>query len=218
MKTRSTPKDHLPAELAANLDPIFASGAPEQAQQGALERLHDSLAAASNQLYFYTQFEHRLTDAIFAMVHQGRLVAVDLGISPETFLARAEQRFGEQPYLAPERLAHVEQQLHEYLDGRRLEFEIETDLGLLTEFQRQVLAATSQIPRGTVVTYLDIARKIGKPKAVRAVGQALGRNPVPIVIPCHRVIAANGSLGGYSGGGGLVTKTRLLQLEGAMLA
>jgi methylated-DNA-[protein]-cysteine S-methyltransferase len=63
---------------------------------------------------------------------------------------------------------------------------------------------------------MDIARKIGNPKAVRAVGQALGRNPIPIVIPCHRVIASNGSLGGYSGGGGLETKAKLLQLEGAL--
>jgi methylated-DNA-[protein]-cysteine S-methyltransferase len=77
--------------------------------------------------------------------------------------------------------------------------------------------AAWEIPHGRIVTYGEIARRIGKPKAARAVGQALGRNPVPIVIPCHRVISSDGSLGGYSGGGGLETKTKLLELENSTL-
>ena len=88
------------------------------------------------------------------------------------------------------------------------------DLSAITDFQRQVLLAACQIPRGQVVTYTDIARRIGRPKAARAVGQALSRNPVPIVVPCHRVLAADGSLRGYTGGGGLHTKRQLLTLEG----
>ena len=98
------------------------------------------------------------------------------------------------------------EQIKDYLNGERTNFEIPIDLSSLTNFQRQVLLATLQIPRGQIVTYGEIARRIGNPKSMRAVGQALGRNPIPIVIPCHRVIASNGSLGGYSGGGGLETK------------
>jgi methylated-DNA-[protein]-cysteine S-methyltransferase len=79
-----------------------------------------------------------------------------------------------------------------------------------------VLQAVRTIPAGTVWTYGQMARAIGKPQASRAVGQALGRNPVPVVVPCHRVIAGDGSLGGYSGGGGLASKRLLLDLEGAL--
>ena len=79
-----------------------------------------------------------------------------------------------------------------------------------------MLQTARNIPQGTLWTYGQVAQAIGKPKASRAVGQALGRNPVPIVIPCHRVIASDGSLGGYSGGGGLESKRFLLGLEGAL--
>ena len=109
-------------------------------------------------------------------------------------------------------------QITNYLSGNRTTLDLPYDIHTLTPFQQQVLLAALQIPRGQVYTYADIARKIGNPKAVRAVGQALGRNPVPIVIPCHRVVASNGKLGGYSGGGGLATKRKLLVLEGAMMA
>jgi methylated-DNA-[protein]-cysteine S-methyltransferase len=78
------------------------------------------------------------------------------------------------------------------------------------------LQAVRTIPAGTVWTYGQMARAIGNPRASQAVGQALGRNPVPVVIPCHRVIASDGSLGGYSGGGGLASKRLLLNLEGAL--
>jgi methylated-DNA-[protein]-cysteine S-methyltransferase len=87
----------------------------------------------------------------------------------------------------------------------------------MSEFQRRVLNIALKIPRGKVLTYGDVAKAIGKPQASRAVGQALGHNPVPIVIPCHRVLGADGSLHGYSAGGGLQTKAWLLQLEGAVL-
>ncbi|NIL95766.1 MAG: methylated-DNA--[protein]-cysteine S-methyltransferase, partial [Planctomycetales bacterium] len=100
-----------------------------------------------------------------------------------------------------------------YLEGSRLTFDLPLDLRRVTDFQRQVLQAAAGVPRGQVTTYGEIARQIGKPNAARAVGQALGRNPVPIVIPCHRVIAADGSLRGYSGGGGIRSKAKLLQLE-----
>jgi methylated-DNA-[protein]-cysteine S-methyltransferase len=81
-----------------------------------------------------------------------------------------------------------------------------------------VLNAARQVPRGQVATYGEIAERIGKPRAFRAVGQALRNNPIPIVIPCHRVINADGTLGGYGGKVGSQRKIQLLQLEGAILA
>jgi methylated-DNA-[protein]-cysteine S-methyltransferase len=108
----------------------------------------------------------------------------------------------------------VETQLQEYFNGQRRSF----DLLLVpsgTDFQRSVLTALQTIPYGETRSYADIARQIGRPAAVRAVGAANGRNPLPIVIPCHRVIGADGSLTGF--GGGLATKLLLLQLEGIEL-
>jgi O-6-methylguanine DNA methyltransferase len=86
---------------------------------------------------------------------------------------------------------------------------------VLTPFQREVLSTACRISRGQVWTYQQVAEAMGRPKSSRPVGQALARNPVPIVIPCHRVVASDGSLGGYSGGSGLAAKRWLLRLEGA---
>ena len=108
----------------------------------------------------------------------------------------------------------AKKQLGEYFLGKRLTFELELE-PQGTPFQIAVLDALVQIPYGETRSYKDIAIKIGRPKAMRAVGAANGRNPLPIVIPCHRVIGANGSLTGF--GGGLETKTFLLDLEGENL-
>ncbi len=96
--------------------------------------------------------------------------------------------------------------------------ELSVDLSSITPFQRSVLKETSNIPRGQVATYAEIAKRIGKPKAVRAVGQALRRNPIPIAVPCHRVIASDGTLGGYAGKLGDKRKVALLRLEGVVFA
>ncbi|MBO6564724.1 MAG: methylated-DNA--[protein]-cysteine S-methyltransferase [Pseudomonadales bacterium] len=104
----------------------------------------------------------------------------------------------------------AEDQLNEYFEGRRQVFELKLQPSG-TPFQLQVLTALQEIPFGETRSYLEIARSIGRPKAVRAVGAANGRNPLPIVIPCHRVIGTNGSLTGF--GGGLAAKAYLLGLE-----
>jgi len=111
----------------------------------------------------------------------------------------------------------VSAQLEEYFSGRRRSFDLPLDLSSLTPFQRQVLAVTSRIPWGEVWSYQRVADKMGRPKSSRPVGQALGRNPIPIVIPCHRVIASDGSLGGYCGKTGLDLKHWLLRHEGVQL-
>jgi O-6-methylguanine DNA methyltransferase len=111
---------------------------------------------------------------------------------------------------APNRRAVT--QLLAFLEGKRQEFELELD-PRGTPFQRAVWAALLRIPYGETRSYGDVARELGRPRAVRAVGTANGANPIAIVIPCHRVVAAGGHLGGY--GGGLPLKRRLLALEGA---
>jgi methylated-DNA-[protein]-cysteine S-methyltransferase len=104
----------------------------------------------------------------------------------------------------------VTAQLKEYFAGQRREFELELEL-VGTPFQRQVWAALCDIPYGQVISYGELAARIGRPSASRAVGLANGRNPVSIVVPCHRVVGANGSLTGY--GGGMERKEYLLGLE-----
>jgi len=114
----------------------------------------------------------------------------------------------------PSRCAHAIVQLEEYLAGNRRTFDLMID-PRGTDFQRKVWAVVGQIPYGTTSTYGAVASRLGDPKTVRAVGGANGANPIPIVIPCHRVVGADGSLVGY--GGGLPLKTALLELEGARL-
>ncbi len=107
-------------------------------------------------------------------------------------------------------LAETVKQLREYFAGRRTQFDLPLALEG-TAFQRSVWRCLSEIPYGETISYGELARRVGNPKAARAVGSANGKNPIAIVIPCHRVIAGDGTLGGF--GGGLPTKTKLLELE-----
>jgi len=115
---------------------------------------------------------------------------------------------------APERTDRVRRQLDEYFAGDRRRFDVPIDWRALHGFREQVLRATARIPFGQVSTYREIAIEAGSPNAYRAAGNALGSNPVPIVVPCHRVLHAGGGLGGYTGG--LDRKRFLLGLEGVV--
>jgi methylated-DNA-[protein]-cysteine S-methyltransferase len=113
----------------------------------------------------------------------------------------------------PERLADAVAQLEEYFGKARRKFDLELDLAeSLTDFQRDVYRRLLEIEYGHVASYGQVARDVGKPDMARAVGQAVGANPIPIVVPCHRVVASDGSLTGF--GGGLRAKVALLKLEG----
>lgn len=103
------------------------------------------------------------------------------------------------------------EELREYFSGERRSFDLDVDLTGVTEFQKTVLEATARIPFGATVTYGELAERIDRPEASRAVGSALGENPVPIVVPCHRVVRSDGSVGGYTAGAGY--KRQLLELE-----
>jgi methylated-DNA-[protein]-cysteine S-methyltransferase len=117
---------------------------------------------------------------------------------------------------APSRLDKVRRELDEYFEGRRHEFDLAIDWSLTHGFFRRVLRQTARIGYGSVGTYAEVARRAGSPRAVRAAGNALGSNPIPIVVPCHRVVRTGGGLGGY--GGGLERKEYLLRLEGVLAA
>jgi methylated-DNA-[protein]-cysteine S-methyltransferase len=107
-------------------------------------------------------------------------------------------------------------QLDEYFRGRRRSFEIPIDWALTAGFRRRVLRATARVPFGNLSTYREVATAAGHPRAARAAGNALGANPIPVVVPCHRVVRTGGELGGYTGG--LERKLLLLELEGSLPA
>jgi methylated-DNA-[protein]-cysteine S-methyltransferase len=111
----------------------------------------------------------------------------------------------------PTRLDRVRRELDDYFARRRRRFDLRIDWALTTPFGRRVLEAALRIAPGDVATYGEVAARVGKPRAARAVGNALGSNPIPIVVPCHRVVPAAGGLGGY--GGGVERKALLLELE-----
>ena len=127
----------------------------------------------------------------------------------EESLART---FGPRVLRSP--LDDVRRELDEYFQGERREFDLPIDLRV-APFHADVLAELARVPYGRTETYGALAAKVGRPKAARAVGTVMNRNPIPIVLPCHRIVAANGALTGYAGG--LEIKRHLLQLEGAML-
>jgi len=118
---------------------------------------------------------------------------------------------------AAEARGHVRRltkQLVRYFEGKRVRFDVPLDLSRGTAFQRAVWRACARIPRGETRSYADLARMAGRPGAARAVGNAMHNNPVPIAVPCHRVIKSDGSLGGF--GSGVSLKKKLLRLEGAL--
>ncbi|HTX93284.1 MAG TPA: methylated-DNA--[protein]-cysteine S-methyltransferase [Anaerolineales bacterium] len=133
----------------------------------------------------------------------------------EAFLARHFKRPIE---FAPERVREVETQLKEFLAGKRRDFTFAIDWSVLRPFQQAVLRATYEIPCGETRTYKEIAEQIGHPGAARAVGRAEATNPMPLVLPCHRVLGTDGKLHGYGMAEGLKTKEWLLKLEGAVIA
>lgn len=135
--------------------------------------------------------------------------------SEEQFLERAREALGEELIREEQPPANVARRVVAAIEGRR-PLPSQVDLSTVTPFQRAVLQAALRIPRGEVRSYAWIARELGHPRAVRAVGTALARNPIPFVIPCHRVVRTNGDLGNYSGGG-VETKARILQYEGVDL-
>jgi methylated-DNA-[protein]-cysteine S-methyltransferase len=132
---------------------------------------------------------------------------------PERDAEALARVFGRRVLRAPGALDDARRQLDEYFEGRRRAFDLSLDLGLSRDFSRRVLLELGRVPYGEVTTYGTLAARAGAPRAARAVGTVMNRNPIPIVLPCHRVVGASGSLVGY--GGGIERKKALLELESA---
>ena len=180
----------------------------------ALEALYGDAAAAPRRTIYYCALPTPI-GRVFVAAGEAGLVRLSFRQSEASFVAEL-RRLGADVVRSPARTADIVHQLRAYFAGERRSFDVRLDLRHTTPFQRRVLLAAARVPAGQVVSYGEIARRIGQPQGSRAVGQALGQNPVPIVIPCHRVIAAGGRIGGYTGGLGI--KRRLLRLEGARAA
>jgi len=152
---------------------------------------------------------------VFGFVaRNGRLVA--------TFLPRNKERVADMIRKAfplavenPKLLPAFQKQLGEYFAGKAVRFSVDIDLADAPPFHRSVLAACRRVDYGQTVSYGQLARKVGNPRAARAVGQAMARNPLPLVVPCHRVLHSDETLGGFSSPGGLSEKEKMLRLEGA---
>ena len=174
---------------------------------------------------WYTRVDSPIGELILVATPEG-LREIEFGsqVADSAFVERQRERGME-----PERLERIEDaapdvqailqraaaELREYFGGQRAQFDVPLDWGRMAPFQRAVLEATATVPFGHVDTYAGIARKIGKPGATRAVGNALGRNPIPVIVPCHRVIRSDATIDGYTGGLGI--KHRLLAIEGITL-
>jgi methylated-DNA-[protein]-cysteine S-methyltransferase len=134
---------------------------------------------------------------------------------PDRVLEELAARVSPRVLESPAQLDAVRADLDDYFEGRSRGFRTQVDWTLMTGFRLRVLQATAAIPFGSVSTYRDVATAAGNPRGARAAGGALGSNPIPIVVPCHRVLRTGGGLGGYTGG--LDRKQLLLQIEGVVL-
>ena len=174
--------------------------------------LDDGLVAVA-----YARAESPFGDLLVASTPKGLVKVGFLHTgSEEAMLDELAEQVSPRVLHAPARTDDARRQLDEYFAGRRRRFELRTDRALIRGFARDVLAQTARIPYGSFLTYAEVAAEAGNPRAHRAAGSALARNPIPIVIPCHRVLRSGGFVGNY--GGGPEMKARLLRMEGARIA
>lgn len=153
-------------------------------------------------------FEYSDVKAPFGMVRlvEGARGVVSIDLDAPSLAETAERlahRMGEAVELSRSKRSAAADELREYFAGKRKSFDVPVDWSSLGGFQRDVLKLLSGVPYGSLTSYGELARRLRKPAAARAVGGAMAKNPIPILLPCHRVVAADGSLGGFSGGIGV---------------
>jgi methylated-DNA-[protein]-cysteine S-methyltransferase len=180
-----------------------------------LDRRFRDAAAESGLLDVAYDFVDTPIGELFVAASAAGLCRISYDPEPERVVEGLARTLGTRVLRSPRPVDETRRQLDEYFDKRRTEFELEIDLRLAADFSRRVLEELVRVPYGEVTTYGELARRAERPRAARAVGTVMNRNPIPIVLPCHRVVGASGSLVGY--GGGLERKEALLRLEGAML-
>ena len=180
--------------------------------KAALERLTDSANDEGLLDVAYVMSDSPFGPLLLAATPKG-LVKLSLpGHDPDEALEDLATRISPRVLEAPARLDAARRELDLYFDGKLTEFDLPLDWQLSRDFRRRALRAIDRIPYGKTRSYTEIARSAGNERAVRAAGSACGSNPIPIVVPCHRVLRTSGALGGY--GGGLPMKEALLELEG----
>ena len=163
----------------------------------------------------YTTLDSPVGPVLVAATQRGLIrISFCSHYDPDAVLVELCERVSPRVIEAPSYFDAVRRELDEYFEGRRTRFGLPLDWSLTGGFGRRVLKHTARIPYGKVSTYKEMAHAAGSPRAARAAGNALGSNPIPIVVPCHRVLHSGGGLGGY--GGGLDNKLLLLKLEGAI--
>jgi methylated-DNA-[protein]-cysteine S-methyltransferase len=178
------------------------------------ERFRAAAAAEGVLDVAYDVLDDTPVGALLVGVSERGLCRISFDPEPDRELELLARQFGPRVLRSPRALDHIRAELDEYFAGRRRAFDLELDLRAAPEFHRRVLAELDRVEYGHTTTYGALAAQVGSPRAARAVGTVMNRNPLPIVLPCHRVVGASGSLVGY--GGGLKRKEWLLRLEGAL--
>ncbi len=206
MSADRSPHDDVGAEISAampspSLDLEVLGGRLEEraGQEGLLTATYTTLESPAGLLFA-------------AASERGLLLLGYPTTRPDSRLEDLSERIGPRLISSPARFETLRRQLDEYFAGKRRDFELPLDWSLTSGFVRKVLVETAHIPYGETRSYGQIAALAGSPRAFRAAGSALGANPIPIVVPCHRVLRSDGGVGGY--GGGLEMKRLLLGLEG----
>src|SRR5438128_1856969 len=199
--------DRLEAELRRG--PVAGGGVGEAASRLVERALDEGLVSVA-----YARADSPFGDLLLAATPRG---IVRIGFlhteTEDSVVAQLAERLSPRVLHAPARLDDARRQLDQYFEGHRRRFQLRTDRSLIHGFARAVLGRTAQIPYGSYLTYGEVAAEAGSPRAHRAAGNALAHNPIPIVIPCHRVLRSGGVIGNY--GGGPDMKAALLRLEGA---
>jgi methylated-DNA-[protein]-cysteine S-methyltransferase len=169
----------------------------------------------------YASLDSPVGELLAAATPRGLLRITYDAYDQDTVLAELSEKVSPRLLEDPARLEPLRRQLDEYFEGKRREFDLKLDWSLSRGFFQKILRETARLGYGQLATYKQMAEAAGSPRATRAAGNALRSNPIPIVVPCHRIVRTGGSLGGYSGElgpytGGPVIKQRLLRLEGAL--
>lgn len=186
------------------------SGVSDAAALG-LARAADRAVAAGAVDVAYAEMDSPVGPLLVAATEQGLVTVAFAASGVDAILGDLSTRISPRVVRAPAAVDEARREIDQYLGGRRRRFALELDWRLVTPFQRQVLRYTAEIPYGHTATYAEIAALAGSPRGARAAGSALGSNPLPIVIPCHRVLPRGGGPGGYAGG--TPVKELLLRLE-----
>jgi methylated-DNA-[protein]-cysteine S-methyltransferase len=211
---RNTELELLDSALSARARAAAAAPGTSAEAASAAARVSARLAAEGLADVSYAPVDSPFGPLLLAVTKRGLVRLAFPEEHPDSVLERLAGRISPRIVEAKAPLEPARRELEEYFEGRRRGFELPLDWTLSGPFARRVLRATARIPFGGVLSYAQVASRAGSPRGSRAAGNALGSNPIPIVVPCHRVLRSGGALGGY--GGGLDRKRWLLELEGAL--